>query len=130
MSRSKTYKKFRTSLALFLGHFYSAASASDLLYADGSCCDLFQAWITSLSSSKIRAFRHTATVFALLSISALNPLHITKKKEHAQAVRAMEAEQRKNGKKGAKFVQLKKRVDTVAEHKEKLGAYIDQLYEG
>jgi cohesin complex subunit SA-1/2 len=129
VSKSKAYKKFRTSLSSFLSRLYAAAASSEILY-DTNFCDLFQAWIQSLSSSKIRAFRHTATVVALLTVVSLNSVHVTVTKEHGQANRAKEAEQKKGRKDKARLKDLEKRATAVHERQTEIEEYLDLLYEG
>ncbi|KAM0792165.1 hypothetical protein ACM66B_004862 [Microbotryomycetes sp. NB124-2] len=128
VSRSKTYKKFRSSLASFLSRLYRAAATSEILY-DTPFSDLVQAWILVLSSSKIRAFRHTATVIALLSVSALNEVHIEVTKEQSQASRAKEAEEKKGRKDKARLKELTKNVQRAAERQKKVEDLINESYE-
>jgi cohesin complex subunit SA-1/2 len=108
---------------------YLAAASSEILY-ETAFCDLFQAWIHSLSSSKIRAFRHTATVVALLTVAALNAVHVAVKKEHASASRAKEAEEKKGRKDKARLKDLEKTATAIHERQTKLEEYLDLLYEG
>lgn len=129
VSRSKAYKKFRGSLTSFFARLYASAASSEILY-DTNFCDLFQSWILSLSSSKIRAFRHTATVVALLTVASLNSVHVAVFKEHGQANRAKEAEQKKGRKDKARLKDLEKRATAVHERVTKVEEYLDLLYEG
>lgn len=129
VSKSKTYKKFRLSLASFLLKLFAAAASSEILY-DTNFAELLEAWIVSLSSSKIRAFRHTATVVALTTVSALNAVHVEVKKDFTQASRAREAEEKKGRKDKARLKDLAKRADTIQERQSKVEELLDLLYEG
>lgn len=129
LSKSKSYKKFRASLTTFLAKLYTAAASSDILY-ETNFCDVFQSWIQSLSSSKIRAFRHTSTVIALVTVSALNTVHVGVKKEHASASRARDAEEKKGRKDKARLNDLQKAASEIHAKQTKLEEYFDLLYEG
>ena len=128
ISKSKPLKKFRSSLQSFLTRLFVAAAASEILY-DTSFCQVFQSWLTSLSSSKIRSFRHTATVFSLSAVSALCQVAVGVNKEFAGASRALEAEQKKGRKDKSRLKDLEKTVGEVHERKTKLEEYMTELFE-
>ncbi|KAK4048718.1 cohesin complex subunit [Microbotryomycetes sp. JL221] len=128
VSKSKTYKKFRSSLASFLSRLYKAAATSEILY-ETTFVDLVQAWILVLSSSKIRAFRHTATVIALLSVSALNEVHLEVTKASAQASRAKEAEEKKGRTDKNRLKDFTKRVQQATERQKKVEELVNESYE-
>lgn len=113
----------------FLSRLCSAAAEADILYST-SFCELFQAWVQSLSSSKIRAFRHTATIIALQTAAALNSVHLTVKKEHGQASRAKEAEEKKGRKDKARLKDLEKNVKAAHGRLTKLEEFLDSVYSG
>lgn len=70
-----TLKKIGGSISKFLDDLVKAASESSALYDvsedSETLMETVQQWITSLSSSPLRAFRHTATVWGLSLSSAL-----------------------------------------------------------
>ncbi|TIA69903.1 hypothetical protein E3P91_03380 [Wallemia ichthyophaga] len=73
--RVGTLKKIGGSISKLLEDLVSAASESSALYdvseESETLMETSQQWITSLSSSPLRAFRHTATVWGLSLSSAL-----------------------------------------------------------
>ncbi|GAA5978615.1 hypothetical protein JCM10908_004424 [Rhodotorula pacifica] len=127
ISKSKGYKKFRTSLSSFLQKLL-LASADDLLY-DTSFYEYFQAWIHALSSSQIRALRHTATVIALQLVQALTLLRIQVDKEHAQTLRAKEAEEKKGRKDKARLRDMERQVKEAHKRLQAVGEYMDESYD-
>lgn len=127
ISRTKTFKKFRSSLTTFLNLLFTSTAASQTLY-DETFCQLLQSWLGSLSSSKIRAFRHTATVIALTVVQALCGVTVGVNKEFAQASRAKEAEEKKGRKDKARLKDLGKNVGKVHERKVKLEQYLTDLF--
>ncbi|GAA5922470.1 hypothetical protein JCM3775_005740 [Rhodotorula graminis] len=126
ISKSKPYKKFRDSLAQFLQKLL-AASADDILFST-AFYEHFQAWVHALSSSQIRALRHTATVVVLLCVNALSTLHVQVRKEHAQAVRAKEAEEKKSRKDKARLRDMERQVKEAHERLETVEAFMDESY--
>ncbi|GAA5890955.1 hypothetical protein JCM8208_003106 [Rhodotorula glutinis] len=126
ISKSKPYKKFRDSLAQFLQKLL-AASADDILFST-AFYEHFQAWVHAMSSSQIRALRHTATVVVLLCVNALSTLHVQVRKEHAQAVRAKEAEEKKSRKDKARLRDMERQVKEAHERLETVEAFMDESY--
>ncbi|GAA5879860.1 hypothetical protein JCM3774_002262 [Rhodotorula dairenensis] len=126
VSKSKGYKKFRTSLSSFLQKLL-LASADDLLY-DTSFYEHFQAWVHALSSSQIRALRHTATVVTLQLVQALSVLRIQVDKEHAQTVRAKEAEEKKGRKDKARLRDIERQVKEAHKRLQAIEEFMEESY--
>ncbi|GAA5954369.1 hypothetical protein JCM3765_004438 [Sporobolomyces pararoseus] len=126
ISKSKGYKKFRSSLGQFLLKLLTTAS-EDILFST-SFYEHFQAWTHALSSSQIRALRHTATVIVLLSIDALTILEDKIRKEHSQAMRAKEAEEKKNRKDKSRLKDMEKQVQEIHERLEAVEAFEEEAY--
>ncbi|KAL8292902.1 hypothetical protein RQP46_000596 [Phenoliferia psychrophenolica] len=129
VSKSKALKKFRASLTTFLSRLFTSCATSEILY-DDTFCQTFQSWLTSLSSSKIRSFRHTATVMSLITVSALCEVSVLVNKNFAQASRAEEAEIKKGRKDKARLKDLSTNVKEIHSKKTQLEAYLDELFEG
>ncbi|BGP05787.1 cohesin complex subunit [Rhodotorula toruloides] len=127
ISKSKTYKKFRSSLAQFLSKLVSETAVDDMLYST-SFFEQFQSWVHALSSSQIRAFRHTATVIVLLSVNGLSTLHVDARKQHAQRVRAKEAEEKKSRKDKARLKDMEKQVTEAHERLEMVEQFMEESY--
>ncbi|GAA5877410.1 hypothetical protein JCM16303_003321 [Sporobolomyces ruberrimus] len=126
ISKSKSYKKFRSSLGQFLLKLFTSAS-EDILFST-SFYEHFQAWTHALSSSQIRALRHTATVIVLLSIDALTILEDSIRKEHSQAMRAKEAEEKRNRKDKSRLKDMEKQVQEIHERLEAVEAFEEEAY--
>ena len=118
--------KFRSSLGQFLLKLLTSAS-EDILFST-SFYEHFQAWTHALSSSQIRALRHTATVIVLLSIDALTILEDKIRKEHSQAMRAKEAEEKKNRKDKSRLKDMEKQVQEIHERLEAVEALQEEAY--
>jgi len=102
-------------------------AAEDVLFST-SFYEHFQAWTHALSSSQIRALRHTATVIVLLSIDALTTLEVSIRKEHSQATRAKEAEIKKNRKDKARLKDMEKQVSEIHERLEAVEGFEEEAY--
>ncbi|GAA5919670.1 hypothetical protein JCM1841_005220 [Sporobolomyces salmonicolor] len=126
ISKSKGYKKFRSSLAQFLSKLLTAA-ADDILFST-PFYEHFQAWVHALSSSQIRALRHTATVIVLLSLDALTTLEVAIKKEHGQAMRGKEAEAKKGRKDKARLKDMERQVQEIHERLETVEGLEEEAY--
>ncbi|KAK4699710.1 cohesin complex subunit SA-1/2, partial [Phenoliferia sp. Uapishka_3] len=129
ISKSKALKKFRSSLANFLSRIFTTAASSEILY-DETFCQTIQSWLTSLSSSKIRSFRHTATVISLFTVSSLSEVSVAVNKEFTQASRAKEAEEKKAKKDKARLKDLEKNVKGTHEKKTKVEEHLGELCDG
>lgn len=91
IARSKAYKKFRASLQEFFGKLVEATAVSEVLY-DDVFCETFQSWLVALSSSKLRAFRHTSTLVTLMFMEALCEISVSTQSDFSQLQRQREAE--------------------------------------
>ncbi|GAA6013136.1 hypothetical protein JCM11491_005192 [Sporobolomyces phaffii] len=126
ISKSKGYKKFRSSLSQFFLKLLTTAS-EDILFST-SFYEHFQFWTHALSSSQIRALRHTATVIVLLSIDALTILEDGIRKEHSQAMRAKEAEEKRGRKDKSRLKDMEKQVQEIHERLEAVEAFEEEAY--
>ncbi|KAI0299424.1 hypothetical protein B0F90DRAFT_1728578 [Multifurca ochricompacta] len=69
-SKLPIFKKFRKSISEFLERLIISAAELGVLYTTDLMATI-QTWITCMSSSQLRSFRHTATVVALEILTAL-----------------------------------------------------------
>lgn len=129
VSKAKGLKKLRSSLESFVSGLFEHAASSDALYSTDLCQHL-QAWIVSLSSSKVRAFRHTATVWALLAIGAISDLLVANKKELTTATRARDAEDKKARQNKDRLKALQAQLKATNDRRESLEEYARELVDG
>lgn len=71
ISKAKKFKAFHALLQEFTVALIQTFHASSVLYTDENLLENIQIWISSLSTSKCRPFRHTATVISLAIMNAL-----------------------------------------------------------
>ncbi|KAJ5367482.1 hypothetical protein N7541_001423 [Penicillium brevicompactum] len=71
ISKAKKFRAFSVLLEEFTVALIQTFHASSVLYTDENLFENVQIWITSLSTSKCRPFRHTATMISLAIMNAL-----------------------------------------------------------
>jgi cohesin complex subunit SA-1/2 len=71
ISKAKKFKAFSVLLEEFTVALIQTFHASSILYTDDALLENIQIWISSLSTSKCRPFRHTATIISLSIMNAL-----------------------------------------------------------
>ncbi|KAE8214306.1 hypothetical protein CF327_g2267 [Tilletia walkeri] len=109
VTKAPEFKRFRQSLSELLGHLIASAHESEALF-DDAFFDTFKTWIIAMSSSSLRAFRHTATLFALFLISSLNDALVQVRNALAAAVRQRDAERKKGRSDKARLRDMEKKV--------------------
>ncbi|KAL3495767.1 hypothetical protein BJX62DRAFT_233032 [Aspergillus germanicus] len=71
ISKSRTFRSFQLALEEFFVALIQTLHHSSVLYEDRVLYENLQSWLSSISSSGCRPFRHTATVAALSNMNAL-----------------------------------------------------------
>ena len=92
-ARSSTFS--RATMTSFFASLIETAHASGILYADLALIENIQVWVTTMSSSGIRPFRHTATVVSLSMASALCEVMKVITNETATTIRQRDGERKK-----------------------------------
>ncbi|KAH8097102.1 hypothetical protein BXZ70DRAFT_1009416 [Cristinia sonorae] len=131
-SKLPAFKKFRKSLSEFISRLISSAAALGELYTSDLIPTL-QTWVVAMSSSQIRAFRHTATVVALEVETALCEVAADVEKEAETVSRQREGERkRKKGQEGnaARDKELQAKAAEVRERRTKLAEFLKEFVDG
>ena len=71
ISKARGNSFSRASMTAFIACLIESTHATGLLYDDLALIENIQVWVTTMSSSAIRPFRHTATVLALSMANAI-----------------------------------------------------------
>jgi len=95
ISKAKGNAGFRSTMTGFFETLINACHASGLLYSDTALYENLDLWISTMSSSAIRPFRHTATVISLSMGSALCSVANDLAENAAKTTRQKEGEQKK-----------------------------------
>nr|WJN25059.1 sister chromatid cohesion subunit [Sporisorium sorghi] len=126
VSRSKTFKSFRKSLNEFLHRLIMSAYDAEVLTSDGFM-EPYQAWVSAMSSSSLRSFRHTATVVALWTISALNEVNAQATKDLSTATKQRDAEKKKARSDKSRLKELESKVLESRKLRAKLEEYVNEF---
>ena len=95
ISKARTSTFSRATMTSFFASLIATAHASGILYADPALIENIQVWVTTMSSSGIRPFRHTATVISLSMASALCEVMKIITNETAVTMRQRDGERKK-----------------------------------
>ncbi|KAL9594067.1 MAG: hypothetical protein Q9219_007232 [cf. Caloplaca sp. 3 TL-2023] len=94
ISKAKTYSSFRSTITSFFSSLIQTAHAAGLLYSDLALIENIEVWVTTMSSSPLRPFRHTATVISLAMEGALSLVYSEVTDSIANTTRQKEGEQK------------------------------------
>ncbi|KAI0795779.1 hypothetical protein C8Q75DRAFT_747433 [Abortiporus biennis] len=136
-SKLPAFKKFRKSLSEFLTRIVSSAAALGQLYSTDLLPTL-QQWVIAMSSSQLRAFRHTATVIAMEIETSLCEVAAEVEKEAEVVSRQREGERKRKtkGKPGgssgssARDKELENKAAEIRERRTKLAEYLKEFVDG
>lgn len=111
LSKTKGYSNFRPIMTGFFHSLITTAHAAGILYSDLALIENIEIWVTSMSSSAIRPFRHTATVIGLTMESALCTVFAELADSIAKTARQKEGELKKKKVNKQRVASLQEKVD-------------------
>lgn len=127
VNKKPPHKFLRDHLNEFLRHLVTFASDKDLLYddesAEGNVIDNLLIWVSALSSSKLRPFRHTATVVSLMFLTNLCNVYssVLELKEDNEKVLTNAASGKGRASKGRSDERVSAAKDTIETCSNKIG---------
>ena len=110
ISRTKKNVSFRATMTGFFHALISTAHAAGVLYSDEALIENIQVWVTSMSSSAIRPFRHTATVISLSICNTMCSLAAELAENVARMMRQKASEQKKKTVNKARVADLEAKI--------------------
>ncbi|KAL9128431.1 MAG: hypothetical protein Q9217_002893 [Psora testacea] len=122
ISKAKTNASFRSTMTGFFETLIQTCHAAGLLYNDLAIIENIEVWVSTMSSSGMRPFRHTATVISLAIGNTLCRVAADIAENTAKTMRQKEGEQKK------KTVN-KERVKTLETKVTELGSKRNQVEE-
>ena len=125
ISKARGHASFRSIMTSFFSALIQTAHAAGILYSDLALIENIEVWVTSMSSSPIRPFRHTATVISLTMLTALCTVYSDIADSTANTTRQKEGEQKR---KTVNKERVKSMENKVAEGERKLGL-VDTMME-
>lgn len=126
VSRAPTFAKFRHSVSEFLQELFDSARETDMLF-DDTFMETFLAWISAMSSSKFRSFRHTAVFVALQTVSQMSRIRQDVDGELQNSTRSLESEKKKARNDKARLKELDSKVKSIKEAMKNLQEYHSEL---
>ena len=129
ISKAKSSNQFRQTLIEFLDTLITTIDASSVLYDDLALIENFQIWVTTMTSSSIRPFRHTATVVSLTLVSSLCEVAATVSNNASTILRQIEAEKKKGRINKGRVADLQKNLDATNKKRETLDSIIKDIFD-
>ncbi|KAI9267006.1 hypothetical protein BY458DRAFT_476239 [Sporodiniella umbellata] len=131
ISKSKEDRAFRSRLLLFFAELIDQTQHETI--HDGVLIETLQNWLTTMSSSTYRPFRHTATLIALKLINTLCTVGENAKSLSVTSKNQLKAEERKRTSRDTQKVRSLKHNANTAERKLKdveefLGAFFESIF--
>ena len=129
IAKSKGSASFRSTLTGFFSALIQAAHVSSILYNDLALIENIQAWVTTMSSSAIRPFRHTATVISLAITSTLCNIANGIADSSAMTMRQMEGEKKKKSVNKGRVAALQAKINEEDKKRETLEGIIKDFFD-
>lgn len=131
VSKARDFKGFRKQLADFWRIMINHAADKQILFNEeaGKLFNTIEAWLVSMSSSTLRAFRHTATTICLTIMTSLVELSAKLAKELEAANKQLTVESKKSKKGTPKIKTIQKSIDSKKSQNDKLGEFISNYFD-
>ncbi|MCJ1247723.1 hypothetical protein MMC30_004938 [Trapelia coarctata] len=119
----------RATMTGFFQSLIATTHASDLLYNDVALIENIQVWVTTMSSSGIRPFRHTATVLSLAIATALCNILKDIVENTATTMRQKETEQKKKSVNKGRVAALQAKVEENEKKREQVEGWLRDVFD-
>ncbi|MCJ1396812.1 hypothetical protein MMC11_000002 [Xylographa trunciseda] len=126
-ARSTTFS--RAVMTDFFHSLVTSAHAKGLLYNDVALMENIQVWVTTMSSSGIRPFRHTATVISLAVASALCGLMKELVDNIATTTRQKESERKKKSVNKGRVSALQTKIGEIEKKKDLVESWLKDVFD-
>ncbi|KZO94707.1 hypothetical protein CALVIDRAFT_198341 [Calocera viscosa TUFC12733] len=130
ISRLPALKPLRKALAAFFSHLLKSTQMSSQLY-NSDLVPTLLSWLTTMSSSSLRSFRHTSTYVAACAVGGLCEVANELEKDVSVVGRQREAEKKKR-KSAAAIAKdpLEKRFAELKERQKKVVEFMKEFFDG
>ncbi|KAK9452377.1 uncharacterized protein V1518DRAFT_411086 [Limtongia smithiae] len=128
-SKKPEFKGFRVNLLKFFGEVVSKSADRELLYNDPSLMESLRIWITAMSSSTLRPFRHTSTTIGLCILTRLCEIAAKIAKTTGSATKLLEKENEKARPVKDKVQKLQGTVDDYAQKMEVIDEIMHDIFD-
>ncbi|KAF3128930.1 hypothetical protein TWF703_009125 [Orbilia oligospora] len=128
-SRAQKYRRYRSCLTAFFYELINHISTSGVLTSDPALIENLQIWITTMSSSPLRPFRHTSTAINLSIMTALCGTMADIEKSINNSTKQLESEKSKARKNAGRIKSLESTINEAQENQEFVTDQISDIYE-
>lgn len=129
ISKGKGNANFRNTMTDFFHSLISTVHAAGVLYSDEGLFESLQVWVTSMSSSAIRPFRHTATVVSLAIGNTLCSLAADIADNLAKTMRQKDSEQKKKNVNKERITVLQSKVADEERKKAAVESMLSDIFQ-
>ena len=129
ISRLKGNAGFRATLTGFFETLMTTCHAAGILYSQMALFENIDIWVTTMSSSAIRPFRHTATVISLAIGSALCYVANDLTENNAKTLRQKEGEQKKKSVNKGRVKELDSKVQAGERKRVQVIEWIQAIFD-
>ncbi|MCJ1281553.1 hypothetical protein MMC26_000873 [Xylographa opegraphella] len=129
ISKARSTIFSRAVMTDFFQSLITSAHAKGLLYRDVALLENIQVWVTTMSSSGIRPFRHTATVISLAIASALCGLMRDTVDNIATTTRQKDSERKKKSVNKARVSAMHSKVDEIEKKKDMIESWLKDIFD-
>lgn len=129
ISKAKGNASFRSTMTGFFHSLISTAHAAGVLYRDVALLENLQVWVTSMSSSAIRPFRHTATVISLVIGTTICGLAADIADTVAKTMRLKEGEQKKKNVNKERVAVLEAKVADEQSKRAAVETFLEDIFQ-
>lgn len=126
LSKAPAFRKFRRSISQLMEHIFTAASEADVL-DDETLIDTIVTWLGAMSTSKYRAFRHTATALVLMMMGQIARLNKEAREKFEQLSKQKDSENSK--KNPSRYKALMDQINSVNMKRKLLDTFHQELEE-
>jgi cohesin complex subunit SA-1/2 len=128
-SKKPAFRKFRPNLSSFIEALIATVVSQNLVITDPALLENMQVWITAMSSSTLRQFRHTSTVLALDMVSHLSKSARDLRRTVGSTNRQLESEQKKTPQNDARIEALSEKLKESEEKREAIENVIKDIFD-
>ncbi|KAJ3085099.1 hypothetical protein HK102_000319 [Quaeritorhiza haematococci] len=131
--RGKGPSKFRKNFNEFWTKWMTKIRHNILFEENAWCIETVKTWLVIMSSSLVRAFRHTATTLGLILLTGLCEIAQQVHTDWTTTNRQLEAEQKKGSSRSSKsqrHAQLEQKASDLHSKKMKLETQMNDLFDG
>lgn len=129
ISKARGASFSRAVMTSFFHSIIASAHASSILYNDVALVENIEIWVTTMSSSGIRPFRHTATVISLAIASAMCDIMKEIVNKIATTMLQMEGERKKKSVNKGRVASLQATIAETEKKKDLLEGWLKDIFD-